>query len=197
MTLPRRTLRTRSLWEQGFLVAPLVLVGTRDADGSPNFAPKHMAMPLSWQNHFGFVCTEKHATYQNIQRDQCFTVSVPTPDQILAASLAAGPRCDDQQKFSLKALATTPASKVNAELLRDAQWHFECELDRIIDDFAENSLICGRIIAGSILRNASREFDRDDHDLIAAAPLLAYLHPGRFATIRESHAFPYHEGTSR
>ena len=35
------------LWQRVFAVAPLVLVGTKEADHY-NFAPKHMAMPLGW-----------------------------------------------------------------------------------------------------------------------------------------------------
>jgi hypothetical protein len=43
------------IWDAFFTVAPLVLVGTREDDGSHDLAPKHMALPLGWQNHFGFV----------------------------------------------------------------------------------------------------------------------------------------------
>ena len=35
-----------------------------------------MAMPMSWKNHFGFVCTPRHNTYQNIQRSGQFSGKV-------------------------------------------------------------------------------------------------------------------------
>ncbi|NBC23417.1 MAG: flavin reductase, partial [Gammaproteobacteria bacterium] len=37
---------SRPIWERCFMVAPLVLVGTRDEDGSPDLAPKHMVSPM-------------------------------------------------------------------------------------------------------------------------------------------------------
>ena len=43
------------IWDRFFTVAPLVVVGTREPDGGHDLAPKHLAMPLSWANHFGFV----------------------------------------------------------------------------------------------------------------------------------------------
>ena len=76
-------------WERFFWVAPLVLVGTREADGSHDLAPKHMAMPVGWENYFGFVCTPRHHTYLNIRRSGVFTISYPRPDQLVLASLPA------------------------------------------------------------------------------------------------------------
>ena len=67
------------IWEGVFTVAPLVLVGTREEDGRHDLAPKHMAMPLGWQNHFGFVCHPSHATQRNAERTGVFTVSFPVP----------------------------------------------------------------------------------------------------------------------
>ncbi len=65
------------IWSRFFSVAPLIVVGTREANGNYDLAPKHMAIPLGWSNYFGFVCTPSHRTYQNIQREQAFTVSFP------------------------------------------------------------------------------------------------------------------------
>ena len=98
------------------MVAPLTIVGTREPDGTYDLAPKHMAMPVSWQDHYGFVCTPSHATYVNAQREGCFTVSFPRPDQILLTSLAAAPRCDDAHKHALQAVPTVAATKVQATL---------------------------------------------------------------------------------
>ena len=73
----------RPIWDQFFTVAPLVLVGTREADGRDDLAPKHMVTPMGWQNYFGFVCTPRHGTYQNIARDGVFAVTYPRPTQWL------------------------------------------------------------------------------------------------------------------
>ncbi len=82
------------IWERIFTVAPLIVIGTKEG-ATYNLAPKHMATPIGFDNYFGFVCTPKHATYQNIKETQEFTVSFPIPDQVVLASLSAMPRCDE------------------------------------------------------------------------------------------------------
>lgn len=185
------------IWERVFVVAPLVVVGTREPDGGPDLAPKHMATALSWENHFGFVCTPRHGTYRNARREGAFTVSFPRAEQVVLTSLAAAPRCDDDTKPALAALPTFPARVVAGDLLRDAYLHLECELERVVDGFGDNSLIAGRVVAAHVAEDALRDPDRDDGDVVAGSPLLAYLHPGRYASVSESFSFPYHAGFSR
>lgn len=181
----------RPIWDRFFTVNPLVVVGSLEQDGSIDLAPKHMAMPMGWQNFFGFMCTPAHATYQNIRRDSAFTVSFPYPAEVVIASLSASPRCEDNTKPLLETLPTVPARNIEGVFLRDAYLQLECRLHRIIDDFGPNSLITGRII-GAFLDETSRRMEgRDDNELLYENPLLAYLSPGRFAEIRESQAFPF------
>lgn len=186
-----------SIWESFFTVFPLVVIGTREADGSDDLAPKHLAMPMSWKNHFGFVCTPRHNTYQNIQRDGQFTVTYMRPSQTVLASLAATPRCDDGSKPITQALPTFAAESVNASLVQDGYLFLECELQQIVDDLGENSLILGRIIAARVAEDALRSSDQDDEDLIFASPLLAYLYPGRFTKIAETNKLPFPAGFKR
>jgi flavin reductase (DIM6/NTAB) family NADH-FMN oxidoreductase RutF len=185
------------IWNRFFTITPLVVVGSRDAGGDYDLAPKHMAMPLSWQNHFGFVCSELHSTYQNIRRSGEFTVSFPRPDQILLSSLAAAPRTKDDTKPMLKALPTVKAESVDALFLRDAYLFFECQLERFVDGFGDNSLIAGRIVAARAIEDAVRCNDIDDNDLLARVPLFAYVSPGRHATIAKTNSFPFPEGFRR
>ena len=185
------------LWERIFMAFPLVLVGTREPDGSFDFAPKHMAMPMSWKNHYGFVCAPTHRTYQNIRRGEAFTVSFPHPDQIITTSLAADPRDAENHKPALQALPTFAADKVDGRLIRGAYLYLECEPHRIIDELDDNSLIIGRIVAAHAERAALRSEERDDQDLIHDNPLLAYLYPGRFARIDQSFSFPFPSGFKR
>lgn len=179
------------------MVAPLTIVGTREPDGTYDLAPKHLAIPMSWEDHYGFVCTPSHATYANVQREGCFTVSFPRPDQIVLTSLAAAPRCDDDHKHALRAIPTVPATKVEGVLLDHAYMHFECELERIIDGLGANSLIIGRIVAAAAAEDSIRDEDRDPQEMIAHSPMLAYVHPGRFAEIVQTNTFPYHVGFKR
>lgn len=185
-----------SLWERVFTVAPLVLVGTREPGGGFDLAPKHLVAPM-WGPWFAFVCTERHATYQNATRDKVFTVSWPRPDQIVLASLAASPRCEEGDKAALRALPTVPARAVDGVLLRDGYFFLECQLDRTVDGFGENSLVVGRVVAAHADRRSLRASDRDDAELIRDEPLLGYLYPGHFATIARSQAFPFPRGFKR
>lgn len=145
------------IWDRFFLVAPLVVIGTKEATESYDLAPKHMAMPLGWENYFGFVCTPTHGTYQNILREKEFTVTFPKPEQIVLTSLSATPRCDDYSKPSLQMLPTQKASVVDGVFLAEGYYFLECHLDKIIDDFGKNSLIVGRIVAAYVDREALRQ----------------------------------------
>jgi flavin reductase (DIM6/NTAB) family NADH-FMN oxidoreductase RutF len=185
------------IWDRFYLVAPLVVVGTREPDGSFDLAPKHMAGPMSWDNWFGFVCTPRHHTYQNAAREGAFTVSFPAPGQVLETSLAAAPRYPTEGKPALEVLPTVPAGAVAGVLLAGAWLHLECLTERVVDGLGANSLVIGRIVAASIDERSLRDPDRDDQDLIRAAPLLAYLHPGRVTEISESRAFPFPHGMRR
>ena len=186
-----------SIWESFFTVFPLVVIGTREADGSDDLAPKHMAMPMSWENHFGFVCTPRHNTYQNIQRDRQFSVTYMRPSQTVLASLAATPRCEDGSKPITQALPTFAAETINAAFVQDGYLFLECELEQMVDGLGENSLIIGRIISARVAEDALRSSDQDDEDLVYSAPLLAYLYPGRFAEITNSNQLPFPAGFKR
>jgi flavin reductase (DIM6/NTAB) family NADH-FMN oxidoreductase RutF len=185
------------IWDQFFWVAPLVLIGTREADGSHDLAPKHMAMPMGWKNYFGFVCTPRHHTYQNIKRNGVFTVTYTRPSQLVLTSLAASPRCGDEDKPALSVLPVFPASKVDGVLVEGGAVFLECELDRFVDGFDINSLIIGRVVAARVDECSERMADRDDQLLVHDSPLLAYLHPGRFTTIDQSFSFPFPRGMKK
>jgi flavin reductase (DIM6/NTAB) family NADH-FMN oxidoreductase RutF len=184
------------VWERCFLVAPLVLIGSVEEDGSHDLAPKHLATPLSWTNHFGFVCTPTHGTYRNVARTKQFTVSFPRPDQVVLTSLAAAPRCD-AVKPSLAGIPVSRAERVDGVVVDGVYLQLECELDRIVDGFGDNSLVAGTIVAARAASEYLRDPDKDDPDVLANAPALAYLHPGRFARIGETFSFPFHTGFSR
>ena len=187
----------RPIWERVFCVAPLVIVGSKEPNGEYDLAPKHMAMPLGLGNYFCFVCSPRHATYHNIRRQGAFTVSYPRVGEVVYTSLAAAPRSEDQSKPSLLALPTLAASKVDGVLVKGCYLYLECTLHSMVDDFDGYSLIIGKVVAAAAHEDALRKQEIDDSDQIFQFPLLAYLHPGRIAEIRQSTAFPLPEGFSR
>jgi flavin reductase (DIM6/NTAB) family NADH-FMN oxidoreductase RutF len=186
----------RPIWDRVFCVAPLVIVGSKEPSGEFDLAPKHMAMPLGLGNYFCFVCSPRHATYHNIRRHGAFTVSYPRVGEVVYTSIAAAPRCGDQSKPSLLALPTLPAGKVEGILVKDCYFYLECSLHSMLDDFDGYSLIIGKVVAAAAHEDALRKQEIDDSDQIFQFPLLAYLHPGRIAEIRQSTAFPLPEGYS-
>jgi flavin reductase (DIM6/NTAB) family NADH-FMN oxidoreductase RutF len=181
---------SRPIWDRFFTIAPLVLVGTRDEDGALDLAPKHMAMPMGWQNYFGFVCSPTHSTCSNIDRTKEFTVSYPKPSQVLHASLAASPRSDGHKPV-LEYFETFAAEQVDGEFIEDAYLYFECRHYRTYNDFGPNCLITGEILAAYADPDCIRSSEHDSMDLIHEHPLLAYVSPGRFASIDRTNAFPF------
>ncbi len=185
------------IWDRFFSVYPLVVIGTKEPDGTSDLAPKHLAIPVSWDNYFGFVCTPKHSTYQNIVRTREFTVTYARPTQVVLATLAATPRCEDGSKPIVKQLPTIPAKEVDAVLMKDGYLFLECNLHEIYDDFGANSLITGRILSARIANDALRVADGDDQQLVKQAPLLAFLYPNRFAEIDKTQTIPLPRGFKR
>ena len=188
---------TVPVWDQFFTVAPLVLIGTRDADGSLDLAPKHMVTPMGWQNYFGFVCTPRHTTCRNVQRTGEFTVSYPKPSQVLVTSLAASPRDTEDNKPVIDYFRTFAAREVDGRFIEEGYLYFECRHFKTIDGFGENCLITGEIVAAWGDDDFLRHSQADDQETIHESPLFAYLAPGRFATIDHSNAFPFPESMKR
>jgi flavin reductase (DIM6/NTAB) family NADH-FMN oxidoreductase RutF len=186
-----------AVWEAFFTVAPLVLVGTLEADGSPDIAPKHQATPLGMSGLFGFVCRPDHATLRNAVATGCFTVGYPSPAMVVQTSLAASPRDADGTKPTLDLMSLSPAHVVDGVLVDGCPAHLECRLERVVDDLDSDVLVVGRVVAAHVSDRARRGDGVDDAELIATAPVLAYLHPGRVASIHETKEFPYHRGFHR
>ena len=187
-------------WDRFYMVAPLVVIGTKDETGTVNLAPKHMAMPMGWRNYFGFVCTPRHKTMRNARYTGHFTVSFPRPSQLVLTSLAAAPRDDADgpaTKSSLNDLPTRPAEIVDGVFLDDAYLFLECEVDRIVEDLGENSLIIGKVAAVHAHEDILRVSEQDAETAFREHPLVAYLPPDRYAAISETHAFPFPSGFSK
>jgi flavin reductase (DIM6/NTAB) family NADH-FMN oxidoreductase RutF len=187
----------RPIWERFFLVAPLVIIGSKEPDGTYDLAPKHMAMPLGWQNYYAFACSPGHATYHNIRRERHFTVSFPRPADVVTSSLAASPRCENDSKPALRLLGQRKATRVDGVLVDDCYLYLECTLHSVTDGFGGNSLIVGEVIAASADEAFLRMEDRDEAEQVFSSPLLVYVSPGRYAELRNTARFPFPKGYSR
>lgn len=193
---PTVPLPPAAVWERAFTAAPLVLIGSKEPNGHYDIAPKHMAMPLGWGDRFCFVCTPRHATYRNVERERAFTVSFPNRFQVVQASLAATRREPDGTKPSLRALPTFRASEVDGALVHGCYLFLECALERIVP-FDDDALVVGRIVAASAREDAVRDPDRDDDELLRRLGPIAYVTPGRFSALTETRSFPFPAAFSR
>lgn len=180
------------VWEQIFTVAPLVIIGTKEGD-TYDLAPKHLAIPIGFDNYFGFVCTPKHKTYHNVKNTKEFSVSFPLPNQVVLASLSASPRCEENSvtKPIIDILPTLKASTIDALFLAESYLFLECKLFNIIDGFNENSIITGTIVAAYCHKDYLKVSEKDQQQQLKENPLLAYIAQGRFASISETYNFPF------
>ena len=180
------------LWDRVFTVAPLVVIGSHGKHGH-DLAPKHMATPIGFGNYFGFVCTPRHCTYDNIKENGQFTVSFPIPEQLVSISLSASPRNGDYAKFSavIEALPTMKASSMDILMIDGAYLYLECELFKIIDGFDDYSLITGVIKSVHVQKEYLKTTEKSESQQIRKHPLLAYIANGRFAKVSETFNFPF------
>ena len=187
-----------SIWDQVFTVAPLVVIGTKERNGY-DLAPKHMAMPLGFGNYFGFVCTPRHNTFDNILATGQFTVSFPSPDQIISASLSASPRTEyiSKSKTIVNALPVLKAPSMDAPIIADAYFYLECGLYKIIDGFDDYSIITGRIKSAYAHEDYMKVSEMEEQEQLLKNPLLAYIAPGRFAKIGATYGFPFPKNFQR
>ena len=183
----------QDVWNRCYTVHSLLIIGSKEEDGHYNFAPKHMAMPLGFSNHFGFMGTPRKKTYRNIQREKVFTVSYPTPDQLAVSSFTATQREEDDSKPVLDRIPTTPAQNIEGYFLEGSYFQLECELSETLGKFGEWEMIVGEIVAARVHKKMSRKISDGvgEGQLIYNNPLLAYLHPNRFSIIKESNVFPF------
>ena len=181
-----------SIWEHFYTVAPLVVIGTKEGNGF-DLAPKHMATPLGFSDFFGFVCTPRHNTYQNINRHLRFSVSFVKPDQILLSSLAAIPRCavHNFSKDITDQIPTVMNEEQTAIFIEDSYVMLDCRLHKIIDGFDDYSLITGKVENALVHKDYKIISDKGQQKQIYDHPLLAYIAQGRFASIKETLSYPY------
>ena len=178
------------IWNRFFTVAPLVLVGTKEPDDTYDIAPKHMAMPLGWDDRYCFVCTPRHATCANVRAREEFTVSFPLPEAVVVSSLAATAREEDA-KPDLAAVTTFPASVVDGVLVDGCYLYLECALDRVVEGFGDPGSSSARWSPRTSTSAPCGSRTSEDTEVIRDLPLLAYVSPGRFARIAATDSFPF------
>ena len=157
----------------------------------------HMVTPIGFSNYLGFVCTPRHRTYHNIKKEKKFTVSFVKPSQILLTSLAAIPRCEENQYSKEKIvrdIPTIPTPKNDNIFIADSYVLLACTLYKIMDGFDDYSIITGQIDTAFVHKDFKIFDEESQQKNIYENPLLAYIAQGRFASIKETFSFPYPKG---
>jgi flavin reductase (DIM6/NTAB) family NADH-FMN oxidoreductase RutF len=90
-----------------------------------------------------------------------------------------------------------PARRIAGVLVEGASLALECEFERVVEGFGEYGLVVGRIVAAYASPAALIEADREPETVLAESPLLAYVHPGRFASIDQAFSFPFPQDMHR
>ncbi|MFH0953856.1 MAG: flavin reductase family protein [Verrucomicrobiota bacterium] len=126
---------------------PVVLVTTRSPQGKYNVMAVGWTTTVSYEPRMILLGIDEAAyTYELIRKTKQFVVALPST-RLARAVLHAGTRHGHKiEKLAECRLATQPASKVKAPLLRDAVANFECKLVTIARP-GDCPLIVGRIVA--------------------------------------------------
>lgn len=144
--------------ETFYLGTPVVLISTRNEDGTANLAPFSSAWWLGWTCMLGLNGSSQ--TVKNLMRERECVINVPSSDLVSHVdrlALLTGNREMSQykkksgyqyepDKFGVSRFTPVPADVVNAPLVQECPIQLECTISRI-DAFGEADPHLGSIKA--------------------------------------------------
>jgi flavin reductase (DIM6/NTAB) family NADH-FMN oxidoreductase RutF len=165
-----------SEWRPAPLVGQVVLVTTRNADGTSNIAPKCWAgMVASAPLTLAFNCNLTHWTARNVLRSREFVVNVPGAE--LASRVWAIPGLPHPRSVESAGFTPLPSTKVKPPRVEECRAHLECVLDRYVK-YGREVVLFGRIVAASADKAVAEA--RDPFALLRS---FVYLEPGTYGII--------------
>jgi len=129
-------------FEKGFFAPlPVLIIGTYDADGTPN------AMNAAWGGQVGMTqislsLSPSHKTTENIRLNREFTVAYASAERIAACDyvgIVSGSREPD--KLAKCGLTVTRSDKVNAPVIDQLPVTVECKVIDIQEEFGETRVV--------------------------------------------------------
>jgi flavin reductase (DIM6/NTAB) family NADH-FMN oxidoreductase RutF len=163
-------------WHPPPLVGQVVLVTTRNKDGTTNIAPKCWAsMVASDPPHVAFNCNRGHWTAQNVLRSREFVVNIPgveLAEMVWRVSQLPHPRPVEDAGFT-----ALPANRVKPPRIAECRAHLECTLVEH-KDFGEEVWLLGRVVAASADPEVASA-----NDPFAVMRSFVYLAPGTYGVI--------------
>jgi len=135
--------------ERNFVVLPVVLITTVNAEGAVNAAVKTNFMTVSSMRSYAFCCSTSHHTHRNIMETGEFVVNVPTEDilrEVLkAATITEDPCPAGVNEIGSAGLTSIPSERVRPPRVKECVAHYECLLD-----WHKEALIVGKVVAVSV-----------------------------------------------
>lgn len=124
---------------------PVLIIGTYDADGSPD------AMNAAWGGQYSpnqiMLCLSEHKTTENIRLKGAFTVSIATAHQVAASDYVGIVSAKDAPDKMEKSGFTTARSEfVDAPIINELPLTLECRLVK----FNEDGKVIGEIVNVSV-----------------------------------------------
>lgn len=123
----------------------VIVIGTYDADGTPN--AMNAAWAGTWDNDEIMISMGSHQTTINLNANPDFTVAFATRETMVAADyvgLVSGKK--EKDKVSKAGLNAVKASVVNAPLFTDFPMTFECHIEHKIDESPSGCYIVAKIV---------------------------------------------------
>ncbi len=128
-----------------FLPQPVAIIGTYNADGTPN--AMNAAWAGQWDNHEIMISLGSHQTTDNLKTNADFTVTFATREQLVAADyvgIATGRKATD--KVARTGWTAVKGEQVNAPVFTDFPLTLECRVKQKLDESATGYYLIGEIV---------------------------------------------------
>lgn len=128
-----------------FLPQAVIIIGTYDADGTPN--AMNAAWAGTWDNDEIVISMGNHQTTDNLNANPNFTVAFATRETLVAADyvgIVSGKKVKD--KVAKTGWNVTKAEKVNAPVFTDFPMTMECRIEKKIDESATGFYLVAKVV---------------------------------------------------
>lgn len=128
-----------------FLPQAVIIIGTYDADGTPN--AMNAAWAGTWDQDEIFISMGNHQTTVNLNTSPDFTVAFATKEQLVAADyvgIVSGKNAKD--KVARTGWTVEKAETVNAPVFTDFPMTLECRIEKKFDESATGFYLVAKIL---------------------------------------------------
>ena len=132
------TKKVHELFINALSPLPVTLISTVGADGVYNAAPFSAVCPISWEPPLLCVSIAskngiRKDTAQNIVDSGDFVINIMSEDYVKPILTTSAAYPSNENEIEKAGLTSSPASKVKAPLIKEAQVNLECSLYREIE----------------------------------------------------------------